>query len=193
MNNISKNWKSIFVYALIFILLIGGVIYAGNQQNTVKTKYSEVVQTFTNCQVKDFTLNLSSGALTYYTFEEPEKQQTYSVPNVAYFLEDVREPIENYNLMHADNPITYDYVKGSSNSWLLSMLPSVLLTVGLIVLSVYMIRKMSGAMNSETNRTLGFGKIRAKSLVDDEKKNTTLMMLLVVTRKKASLKNLLIF
>jgi len=35
------------------------------------------------------------------------------------------------------------------------------------------VRKMSGAMNSETNRTLGFGKIKTKTLVEDEKRKTT--------------------
>ena len=43
MNNMSKNWKSILVYILIPILLIGAVIYFVNSQTSTQLKYSQVV------------------------------------------------------------------------------------------------------------------------------------------------------
>ena len=46
MNNMSKNWKSILVYILIPILLIGAVIYFVNSQTSTQLKYSQVVSMF---------------------------------------------------------------------------------------------------------------------------------------------------
>lgn len=173
MNNMAKNWKSILIYLLIPVLLIGAIIFFSHQQTKVDVKYSEIVSVFKNDEVKEFTLDLSSGSLVYKTFAEPDEEHRYSVPNVAYFLDDIRDEVEEYNEKNPDNKIIFDYKKGTSNSWIFSMLPTLLITVGLIALSVYMIRKMSTAMSNDTNRTLGFGKIRAKVHTDDEKNKTT--------------------
>lgn len=173
MNNMAKNWKSILIYLLIPVLLIGAIIFFSQQQTKVDVKYSDIVTVFKNDEVKEFTLDLSSGSLIYKTFAEPDKEQRYSVPNVAYFLDDIRDEVEEYNEKNPDNKIVFDYKKGTSGSWIYSMLPSLVITIGIIALSIYMIRKMSSAMNNETNRTLGFGKIRAKVHTDDEKNKTT--------------------
>lgn len=173
MNNMAKNWKSILIYLLIPVLLIGAIIFFSNQQTKVDVKYSDIVTAFKNDEVKEFTLDLSSGSLIYKTFAEPDKEQRYSVPNVAYFLDDIRDEVEEYNEKNPDNKIVFDYKKGTSGSWIYSMLPSLVITIGIIALSIYMIRKMSSAMNNETSRTLGFGKIRAKVHTDDEKNKTT--------------------
>lgn len=173
MNNMAKNWKSIIIYLLIPVLLIGAIIFFSQQQTKVDVKYSDIVTVFKNDEVKEFTLDLSSGSLIYKTFAEPDKEQRYSVPNVAYFLDDIRDEVEAYNEKNPDNKIVFDYKKGTSGSWIYSMLPSLVITIGIIALSIYMIRKMSSAMNNETNRTLGFGKIRAKVHTDDEKNKTT--------------------
>lgn len=173
MNNMAKNWKSILIYLLIPVLLIGAIIFFSQQQTKVDVKYSDIVTVFKNDEVKEFTLDLSSGSLIYKTFAEPDKEQRYSVPNVAYFLDDIRDEVEEYNEKNPDNKIVFDYKKGTSGSWIYSMLPSLVITIGIIALSIYMIRKMSSAMNNETNRTLGFGKIRTKVHTDDEKNKTT--------------------
>ena len=193
MNNMAKNWKSILIYLLIPVLLIGAVIYFSHQQTKVDVKYSEIVTVFKNDEVKEFTLDLSSGSLIYKTFAEPDKEQRYSVPNVAYFLDDIRDEVEEYNEKNPDNKIVFDYKKGTSGSWIYSMLPSLVITVGLIVLSIYMIRKMSSAMNSDTNRTLGFGKIRAKVHVDDENNKTTFADVAGCDEEKEEMKELVDF
>ncbi|MDD6728676.1 MAG: ATP-dependent metallopeptidase FtsH/Yme1/Tma family protein [Eubacteriales bacterium] len=173
MNNMSKNWKSMIIYILIPILLIVSVIFFANQQTKVDVKYSQIVSMFKNDEISEFTLDLSSGNLVYKTFDKPNAEQTYSVPSVSYFLDDIRDEVEEYNDAHPDKPITYDYKAGTSNSWLISMLPTILMFVLIVVMGFYLVKKMSGAMSNETNRTLGFGKIKAKSLVDDEKRKTT--------------------
>lgn len=193
MNNMAKNWKSILIYLLIPVLLIGAIIFVSHQQTKVDVKYSEIVSVFKNDEVKEFTLDLSSGSLIYKTFAEPDKEQRYSVPNVAYFLDDIRDEVEEYNEKNPDNKIIFDYKKGTSGSWIYSMLPSLVITIGLIALSIYMIRKMSNAMNSDTNRTLGFGKIRAKVHTDDENNETTFADVAGCDEEKEEMKELVDF
>ena len=193
MNNMSKNWKSILVYILIPILLIGAVIYFVNSQTSTQLKYSQVVSMFKNNEVSEFSLDLSSGNLVYKTFAKPKEEKNYSVPNVSYFLDDIRESVDKYNDEHSDKPIVYDYKAGTSNAWIYSMIPSLLMFVVLIALGIYAFRKMSGAMNNETNRTLGFGKIKTKTLVEDEKRKTTFKDVAGCDEEKAELEELVEF
>ncbi|MBS6901787.1 MAG: ATP-dependent zinc metalloprotease FtsH [Eubacterium sp.] len=189
----SKNWKSILVYILIPILLIGAVIYFVNSQTSTQLKYSQVVSMFKNNEVSEFSLDLSSGNLVYKTFAKPKEEKNYSVPNVSYFLDDIRESVDKYNDEHSDKPIVYDYRAGTSNAWIYSMIPSLLMFVVLIGLGIYAFRKMSGAMNNETNRTLGFGKIKTKTLVEDEKRKTTFKDVAGCYEEKAELEELVEF
>lgn len=193
MNNMSKNWKSILVYILIPILLVGAVIYFVNSQTSTQLKYSQVVSMFKNNEISEFSLDLSSGNLVYKTFAKPKEEKNYSVPNVSYFLDDIRESVDKYNDEHSDKPIVYDYRAGTSNAWIYSMIPSLLMFVVLIALGIYAFRKMSGAMNNETNRTLGFGKIKTKTLVEDEKRKTTFKDVAGCDEEKAELEELVEF
>ncbi|MGN1123333.1 MAG: ATP-dependent zinc metalloprotease FtsH [Eubacterium sp.] len=189
----AKNWKSMLVYILIPILLIGAVLFFANQQTKVDMKYSEIVSMFKAGEISEFRLDLSSGNLVYKTFKNPKTEQSYSVPNTAYFLEDIRDEVDEYNDAHPDKPIVYDLQKGASNSWFVSMIPTLLMFLVLIGLSVYAFRKMSGAMSNETNKTLSFGKIRTKSLVDDEKRKTTFKDVAGCDEEKAELEELVEF
>lgn len=173
MEKMSKNWPSVIIYLLIPIMLIGAVFFFANQQTRTDTKYSEIVSLFKEDKVSDFTLDLASGNLIYKTFDEPKTEKRYSVPNVSYFLDDIRDDVEEYNDNNPDKKIVFDYKKGTSNSWMISMLPSLLMIAILAFMSIYLFKKMSSTMSNETNRTLGFGKIRAKTLDEDEKRKTT--------------------
>ena len=193
MNNMSKNWKSILVYILIPILLIGAVVFFANSQTSTDMKYSQIVSMFKNGEVSEFSLDLSSGNLVYKTFAKPKEEKTYSVPSVSYFLDDIRDDVKAYNEKHPDKPIVYDYKAGTSNTWILSMLPSLLMFVILIALGIYAFKKMGGAMSNEANRTLGFGKIKTKTIVEDEKRKTTFKDVAGCDEEKAELEELVEF
>lgn len=173
MNNMAKNWKSILVYILIPVMLVAAVVFFTNQQTKVDTKYSQIVAMFKADEIKEFKLDLSSGNLIYKTFADAETEQKYSVPNVSIFLDDIREDVSEYNENNPDNQIVFDYQKGTSNAWLLNVIPTAIMVLLLGGMIFFSVRKMSGAMNNETNRTLGFGRIRTKSLAEDEKRKTT--------------------
>lgn len=195
MNNMAKNWKSILVYLLIPVILIASLAYYASKQNDVDMKYSQIVSMFKNNEIADFTLDLSSGNLTYKTFKEPKKEQEYSVPRagVAYFLDDIRDSVESYNEANPKKQITFDYKSGTSGSWIVSMLPSLLMLLLIGGLTIYAFKKMSSAMANENNRTISFGRIRTKSLVDDEKRTTTFKDVAGCDEEKAELEELVEF
>ena len=195
MNNMAKNWKSILFYILIPVLLIGAVWYLSSNQSGTEVQYSQVVQMFEENQVKDFSLDLSSGALTYKTFKDPEKEQRYTVPNVSLFLDDVKDNVDAYNAKQTNNKnrITYNYKKGASGNWFTSMLPSLIMLIAIVGLGFYAFRRMNNAMMNDTNKTLGFGKIRAKTLVEDEKRKTTFQDVAGCDEEKGELEEIVEF
>ncbi len=192
--NLSQNWKSIIFYILIPVLLIGSVyLFSSNQNKQEVTNYSEIVNLFRTDQVSEFSLDLSSGELNYKLFKEKDKVKKYSVPSVSYFLDDISEYVNTYNENNPKNQIVYNYKRGSNNSWWMSLLPTLFLVVVITLLSIWMIRKMGNTLGNETNRTLGFGKIRTKSLVDDESRKTTFDDVAGCDEEKAELTELVDF
>lgn len=195
MNNMAKNWKSIFAYLLIPVAFAASIFFLGQQQNSEYVKYSQIVSMFENGEIADFSLDLSSGALTYKTFADEKNEQKYKVPSVTIFLADIKDDVEafNANPANSDNKIVYDYKKGASASWLVSAVPSLLALALLVVLAVVSMKKMGNMMSSETNRTLSFGRIRAKNLADDEKRKTTFADVAGCDEEKAELEELVDF
>ena len=122
----SQNWKSIIFYILIPVLLIGSIFLFSSQSKNVDSKnYSEIVTMFRNNEVQEFELDLSTGQLTYKLRSDDDKTvNKYSVPSVSYFLDDISEYVKEYNEENTESPIVYNYKKGSSNSWWMSMLPT---------------------------------------------------------------------
>lgn len=167
--NMSQNWKAIIFYILIPVLLIGSIFLLSYQnKNTVTTNYSEIVNLFRNDKVESFELDLSTGELNYKLRDDDKTVNKYSVPSVSYFIDDISEYVDRYNDSHQDTQITYNYKKGSSNSWWMSMLPTFIFTVIIILMFVWLMRRMSSSIGNETNRTLGFGKIKSKNSSGEE-------------------------
>lgn len=167
--NMSQNWKAVIFYILIPVLLIGSIFLLSYQnKNTVTTNYSEIVNLFRNDKVESFELDLSTGELNYKLRDDDKTVNKYSVPSVSYFIDDISEYVDRYNDSHQDSQITYNYKKGSSNSWWMSMLPTFIFTVIIILMFVWLMRRMSSSIGNETNRTLGFGKIKSKNSSGEE-------------------------
>lgn len=164
-NNLSQNWKSVIFYILIPVMLIGSIfLFSGQNKKTDVKNYSEIVNLFRTNQVAEYELDLSSGQLTYRLFDDKKDVvNKYNVPSVTYFIDDISEYVNEYNDAHTDKQITYNYKKGSTNNWWLSMLPTFFFTIIIILMFLWLMRKMTGSISSETNRTLGFGKIKSKT------------------------------
>ncbi|MDE6659526.1 MAG: ATP-dependent zinc metalloprotease FtsH [Eubacterium sp.] len=133
-----------------------------NNTDKQELKYSEVVAMFKNNEVQSFKLDLTTGAMEYSTFKEPKKPKKYNVKSVSIFLDDVRESINKYNEENPKNQISYDYKVTNSRSWILSLLPILISVGGLVFFGWFIMKRMGDSLNGEANRSLGFGKVKAK-------------------------------
>ncbi|MCR5207615.1 MAG: AAA family ATPase, partial [Eubacterium sp.] len=143
-----------------------------NQNKSPDMQYSEVVNLFRTNQVAEYEIDLSSGSLRYKLFKDGKDDpvHTYSVPSVTYFIDDISESVNKYNERNPDKQIKYNYKKGSGGSMIMSLLPSVIITLLIVGFGFWMIRRMGNTIGSENNRALGFGKIKTKDGSGDEKK-----------------------
>lgn len=164
MDNKNKRILAYLPYILIPLILIMsmGIFMFSSKADT--KKYYQIVEMFENDEVEEYTLNISNGSLAYKLRSESGKDviHKYTVPNVNLFVDDVHETAKEHN-------VKYNYNAGKSSSWLTNMLPSIIMMGVLVLLMLYMFRKMGQSINSENNRTLSFGKARVQGKDDKHK------------------------
>ena len=125
-----KKNRGIFAYLLIFIIAVFGIstVMSKLSSGGKNTQYSEIITHFDNLEVESYTLDLGTGELKLKLRGE-EKKITYEVPNVSIFLDDTDDYRKLYNEKYPDEPLTQDYYKITDNSWLLSIIPTVLMLI----------------------------------------------------------------
>ena len=159
MKNGKKSIKSILLIILIPIVLMGCFFVASKVATTTEQKkYYEIVELIENNKVSEFKLNLYSGDLTYKKRDDG-KTYRYTVPDAGLFHSDIDEAVDEINKKNAgtDKVIKYDYIKGGESSWLVALLPNILLIGVMIALGIFFMKKMSGSMG---DKTMGFGKAK---------------------------------
>ena len=171
--NLKKlNWKAVIPYILIPVLFIGVMfMYMETEADNKEYKYYEIVELFDSQKVEEVDLNFNSGVLEF-KLKDDDKVYKYTVPDVNLFLNDVHEGLREYNKANPDKPVEFNYEAGKSNSWIISVLPSLLLSLGFVVLMIVMFKKMNNSISSENNRAMSFGKARIKRADEQTKKVT---------------------
>ena len=167
-NNNKKTLKSLAIFLgipIILVLLIAFVF--GNVPTDKEYKYSDILNYFETDQVADYTLDLGTGQMIVILTDKDKTKIRYQVPNVALFYEDVADDIARYNEENPDEKMVQDVIRPAETSWLISMLPTILLLGGMAVLWVLVFRKM-GAGGGQAN----FGKAKIKELQDEKRKTT---------------------
>ncbi len=140
-------------------------LFTANSNKSTEKEYYQIVKMFEDNDIEEYELNLSSGSLVYkLKSDNKDVSYKYTVPNVQLFVDDVHD-------LAKANGVKYNYDAGRTNSWLTSMLPSIIMMVVLALLMYFMFRRMSQSINNETTKTLGFGKARVKG--KDDKHRTT--------------------
>ena len=185
-NNGGRSALSIFLFVavpLAFFVALWMLLNPGSSQKAVTEKYSEYIAYFEQDQVQDYTLDLGTGALQI-TLREKYRTDvnkdgkiddkdvlSYKVPDVGTFL-DLVTPLVNANNRddNPDNNITYNWKPVSQRSWIINMLPSLLLGVLLIVAVVISMRRSLSGLDG--SRMMSFGKVKAKASADDKRKTT---------------------
>ena len=180
-NKNPNNLKKILLklpYALIPILFLLGVsLYAGKQTQE-KQEYYQIVQYFDTNSILEYTLNLNSGRLEYTRVftddkgKEKKVSESFIVPSVTMFLNDVEQNVRDYNRNNPENPVEDKYVTGAASTMLMNILPTALLIVVMGGFLLFMLKRMNNTMAGESNRTLRFGKAKIKQAKDEKRKTT---------------------
>ena len=178
----NKNLRNALLFICIPLVLILGVMFVvSNAAQQERVEYYQIYEKFAEGKITKYKLNLSSGKLEYYEDgkTDAKDRKTYDVPNVDIFYKEIgamvaeqNKEIVAYNQQNPNNPrplIESDY-DVNQGAWLMSMLPTLLLLVGLAVVWIFMMRRMNQSMGGD--KTLGFGKAKIKK-VSDEKRKTT--------------------
>ncbi len=171
----NKNLKNVLVYLIIPIVALFAA-YSVVSSVTGKTDaksntYYDIVQMVEKNEISEYQLNLYTGELKY-RLRSDGKVYKYTVASPEIFYNDTSEIIKQINEENAgtDKVIRQDYKRGSEASWLVNTLPMLIVGVGLTVLFIIMMRRMSGAMGGDKT-AMSFGKARVKK--PDAKRKTT--------------------
>lgn len=144
--------KGLLIY--VGVLLAAMILIVALMKQATKTvseySYSDIMGYFDNYQVSEYNFDLGTGELnmTVTLDDGTEKLINYVVPNVSVFLNEIQMGSENYrkeyNAQHPDAPLKMEYYKIQDNSWLYSVMPSVIIIILMVVLFVFMMRQAGG-------------------------------------------------
>ena len=155
----------------VLIILVMSFFVGGDTTSSKKTTYYDIVEMFNNHEIAEYKLNLSNGVLSYKKVND-SKEYKYTVPNVNMFYDDVHKNVLENNNNSENAKILYDYKAGATNSWVVSLLPTLGCMVALGVLMFVMMRRMNQSIMTESNRTVSFGKARVKTIKDGKHRIT---------------------
>ena len=136
--------------------------------NNGNTQYSEIMRHFDNLEVSEFELDLGSGKMKY-KLKDSNEVKNYTVPNVSIFTQEVLggENAENYRLRYdkanPGNPLKYNLIPISDNSFWLNLIPTLLMLGVMIFFMVFMFKNAGGG------KMASFGKTNAKQAPSSKK------------------------
>ena len=144
--NQNNKFKGVFIYLAVIVLLVIGMVTMLQMSATPgeHTTYSKVISEFDNYNVSGYTLDLGSGELQYTLKSDNTKKYKYSVPNVSLFLQDTQGYRKAYNEKNPDSQLVEDFYPVSDNSFLLSLLPYLLMVALMIGFTFVIMRQASG-------------------------------------------------
>lgn len=166
----NNNGKTLLIYLLVSVAIICGLVYMLTSMSTKSSdkKYSEIMEQFDSLNVSQFELDLGSGQLKY-KLKGEDKVYSYTVPNVSLFANEVLggEDAENYrkkyNTENPDDPLQYNLIPISDNSFWLNLIPTLLMLGVMIFFFVFMMK------NAGVGKMSSFGKTNAKMAPSSKK------------------------
>lgn len=156
----NNNGKTLLIYLLVSVAIICGLVYMLTSMSTKSSdkKYSEIMEQFDSLNVSQFELDLGSGQLKY-KLKGEDKVYSYTVPNVSLFANEVLggEDAENYrkkyNAENPDDPLQYNLIPISDNSFWLNLIPTLLMLGVMIFFFVFMMKNAGGGKMSSFGKT----------------------------------------
>lgn len=166
-----KIIRNLALYLGIPIIVFFIIFFMFNRApNEPKVKYSDIINYFETQQVAAYELDLGTGEMVLTLNDDKSSKIGYIVPNVGLFYDNVGTYITDYNKANPDAKMVQDVIRPAETSWFMSLIPTLLLLVAMVVLWVFMWRKMNagGGAGGQMN----FGKAKVKSMSDEKRKTT---------------------
>lgn len=151
------------------MIIIIAVIFSS--QRTEQPTTSEIVYYFKDMKVKEYTVDFGTGAIELKLNDDKGTVVKATAASITTFLDQINPYVDQYNEKHPDEPMKYDHIRASENSWLIDLLPNIILFGALVVFWIYFMRKLSNGMGGD-GKTMGFGKAKIKSISDEKRKTT---------------------
>lgn len=192
-----KRGPSLLLYlAIPIILIIVAAIFLSTRQSD-SPKTSELVQYFVDKKVETYTVNYGSGAIeitlkegeTAYPKDEDSTSSNSGNPlssaissnssnnsdknvvvkgqlaDIQRFLDDIKP----YQKDSDGKQIPYNLVRASDNSFLLEIIPTVIMVAIFIGAWIFIMKRMGGG---GIGKEMSFGKAKIKNSNDDKRKTT---------------------
>ena len=166
-----KTIRNLLIYLGIPIVLIIIIAVIFSSQRTEQPTTSEIVYYFKDMKVKEYTVDFGTGAIELKLNDDKGTVVKATAASITTFLDQINPYVDQYNEKHPDEPMKYDHIRASENSWLIDLLPNIILFGALVVFWIYFMRRLSNGMGGD-GKTMGFGKAKIKSISDEKRKTT---------------------
>jgi cell division protease FtsH len=164
-----KKIRNLLLYIGIPVVVLFIIIFlfSNRTPRTATYKYSDIINFFESQEVTEYKLNLGTGEMAIKL--ENGDAVSYVLPSVDLFYMDVKDDIEAYNKVH-ETKMVQDIIRPVETSWFISLLPTLILFVGLIVFWMFMMRRLGSSMGGD--KQMNFGKAKIKQMSDEKRKTT---------------------
>ena len=170
MDGNQRKIRNLLLYIGIPVVVLFIIILLFNNRvpQTAAYKYSDILDYFQSQEVTGYRLNLGAGDMAI----QLKSGETigYQLPSVDLFYMDVRDSIQQYNEEHPDSKMVQDIIRPQETSWLISLLPTLIMFAVLIIFWVVMMRRLGSSMGGD--KQMNFGKAKIKQMSDEKRKTT---------------------
>lgn len=155
----------------IALFLVIGLLFSSRPTEKSHV-YSDIVNYFEDQQVTAFSINMGTGEMRLQLNDESKTIINYTAPNSTYLLQEIQPYVDEYNANHPGNArMQRDIQRAPETSWLVSMLP-MLIVLGLgVFLWWFMMKRLNSTMG-DAGKQMNFGKAKIKQMADEKRKTT---------------------
>ena len=168
MNN-KKTLRNLLLYLGIPIVIIIVIASIYGTRRTSSQKYSEIIGQFEQMNVQEYSMDLGSGEMVIHL--KDGQTISYIAPDVGLLYEDIKPYVEEYNQQNPDNKMVVDLQRPAQTSWIVSMLPTLIIFAVGIIFWLFMMRRINAGMG-DAGKQMNFGKAKVKQMSDEKRKTT---------------------